>query len=150
MEERTPFGWRYLFRFTLGVLFIWASLAKIADLHSFATQIHNFRMLPLPLENLFALTLPWVELAAGVALVTNLAPRAGTITLGLLLGVFFVAILSAIVRNLDTACGCFGTHDAARTGWLTLLRDLGMLALAIIGYPRERHPAPSPREAEAV
>lgn len=150
IEDVRPFGWRYLFRLALGFLFIWAALAKIADLPAFAAQVHNFRMLPLPLENLFALTLPWVELVAGVVLVTNLAPRAGTIILGALLLVFFIAILAAIIRNLDIGCGCFGTHDAARTGWITLLRDLGMLALAILGYPRSRQTSSASQPAEAV
>ena len=54
-------------------------------------------------------------------------------------------------RDLDVACGCFGTHDAARTGWLTLFRDLGMLALAFLGYPwGGEAPHSVTREAEAV
>jgi uncharacterized membrane protein YphA (DoxX/SURF4 family) len=128
-------GWRYLFRFALGALFLWASLAKIADLSRFAADIHNFRLVPLPFVNLFAMTLPWVELLAGVLLVLNVAPRAGVIILGGLLLVFMVAIVSAMARNLDITCGCFGTQDAAMTGGVTLLRDLGFLALAILGYP---------------
>lgn len=128
-------SWRYLFRFALGALFLWASLAKIADLGRFAADIHNFRLVPIPLENLFAMTLPWVELLAGVLLVLNVAPKAGVIILGGLLLVFMVAIVSAMVRDLDIACGCFGTSDAAETGWITLFRDLGFLALAILGYP---------------
>jgi uncharacterized membrane protein YphA (DoxX/SURF4 family) len=136
--------WRWLFRAVLGVLFIWAALAKIADLPTFAQQIHNFRMLPVPLENLFAVTLPWIELVAGLALVTNLAPRAGTVILGGLLLVFLVAILAAIARDLDISCGCFGTRDAGTTGWKTLGRDLAFLALAVIGYPRPLRAGPRP------
>lgn len=140
--------WRYFFRFALGALFLWASLAKIADVSRFAADIHNFRLVPLPLENLLAMTLPWVELVAGVLLVLNVAPRAATTILGGLLLVFMIAIVSAMARNLDIACGCFGTHDAVKTGWVTLLRDLGFMALAILGYPwgeirRARVPAPA-------
>ena len=131
-----PRDWRYVFRAILGVLFIWAALAKIGDLPAFAGQIHNFRILPVAVENLFAVTLPWIELVAGLALVTNLAPRAGLLVLGGLLLVFFVAILSAMARKLDIACGCFGTQDAGTTGLMTLIRDIGFLALAVIGYPR--------------
>ena len=151
IEASRPFGWRYFFRLALGALFIWAALAKIVDRPAFAQQIHNFRMLPGPLENLFAMTLPWVELLAAVLIVTNLAPRGGTLTLGVLLIAFSIAILAAIARDLDVACGCFGTHDAARTGWLTLFRDLGMLALAFLGYPwGGEAPHSVTREAEAV
>jgi putative oxidoreductase len=130
-----PWGWRYIFRLALGLVFIWASLAKIGDLAGFAAEMHNYHILPLALENLFAMTLPWVELVAGVALVVNLAPRAATLLLGGLLAVFLLAILSAIARDLDIACGCFGTADATRTGWIALLRDVGLLVVALLGYP---------------
>ena len=141
------FDWRYLFRLALGALFIWAALAKIADMSAFAADIHNFRILPVVLENLAAITIPWIELTAGLLLALNVAPRAGLVVLGGLLLVFLVAIASAMARNLDIACGCFGTHDAVRTGWVTLIRDLGMIALAVLGYPPRRprgHHAPVP------
>ncbi len=130
-----PWGWRYIFRLALGLVFVWASLAKIGDVPGFAGEMHNYRILPIGLENVFAMTLPWIELLAGVALVVNIAPRSATIILGALLAVFLLAILSAVIRNLDIACGCFGTSDATRTGWVATFRDLGFLALALLGYP---------------
>jgi len=136
MTASAPLDWRYLFRLALGGLFIWAALNKIADLNAFAGDVHNFRVLPLAIENLFAMTVPWVELVAGVALVANVAVRASIVVLGGLLVVFLAAIVGALVRNLDIACGCFGTHDAETTGWITLGRDLAFLALAFLGYPR--------------
>jgi uncharacterized membrane protein YphA (DoxX/SURF4 family) len=130
--------WRYLFRLALGVVILAAALPKIADPGSFAVDIHNYRLLPAVLENVAALTLPWIELVAGVALVLNLAPKAGTLVAGGLMVVFLIAIGLAVARNLDIECGCFGTYDASRTGWATLLRDAGFLALAVLGWPRRR------------
>ena len=128
--------WRYLLRLALGALFVWAALAKIADVPGFVAEVHNFRIVPVALENIFAMTLPWIELVAGVALIVNIAPRSGLVVLGALLVVFFVAILLAIFRNLDIACGCFGTTDASRTGWITLIRDVVFLGMAFFGWPR--------------
>lgn len=128
--------WRYIFRLALGGVFIAAALPKIADPLGFASDIHNYRMMPLALENLLALTLPWVELLVGLALVLNIAPKGATLLAGILMLVFLVAIGQAVVRNLDIDCGCFGTNDASKTGWMALLRDLGFLALAAIGWPR--------------
>ncbi len=144
MIERPDWGWRYLSRLVLGALFLWASLAKIGNIDGFATDLHHYRLLPLALENLLAVTLPWIEMLAGVALVLNFAPRAGTFILAAMLGVFVLAIASAMLRNLDIACGCFGTADATRTGWTAILRDLAFLALAWLGYPRERETRPLP------
>jgi uncharacterized membrane protein YphA (DoxX/SURF4 family) len=90
------------------------------------------------------MTLPWIEVLAGLALVLNFAPRAGSVILGVMLVVFIGAILSAMARNLDIACGCFGTSDATRTGWIAFLRDAAFLALAWIGYPRGRATSPLP------
>ncbi len=152
MIDRARFNWRYLFRLALGAVFIWASVGKIADLAGFAGEIHNYHILPVPLENLLAMTLPWIELLAGVALVLNVLPRGATLLLGIALGVFILAIGSAIVRDLDIACGCFGTSDATRTGWFALLRDVGFLVLAVLGYPwgESRSPKSVVRPAEAV
>ncbi len=151
MIERPSWGWRYLARFILGGIFVWASLAKIGDLAGFAADLHNYHLLPIAIENVLAMVIPWIELVAGLALILNLAPRGATWVLGFFLAVFLLAILSAIVRHLDIACGCFGTADATRTGWTALLRDVVFLLLAWLGYPRvEGAPASAPRHAEAV
>ena len=138
MIEQPVWGWRYLPRLALGVIFIWASLAKIGNIDGFASDLHHYRLLPLAAQNLFAMTLPWIEFLAGLALVVNVAPRAGSLVLGVMLAVFIAAILSAMARGLDIACGCFGTADATRTGWVAFARDLAFLTLAWLGYPRER------------
>jgi putative oxidoreductase len=144
MIERPVWGWRYLPRLLLGALFLWASLAKIGNIDGFATDLHHYRILPLAFENILAMTLPWIEVLAGLALVLNFAPRAGSVILGVMLVVFIAAILSAMARDLDIACGCFGTSDATRTGWLAFSRDVAFLALAWFGYPRDRATTPLP------
>lgn len=152
MIREALLDWRYYFRAAFGLVFIWAALAKIADLSGFANDVHNFRLLPLALENVFAMTIPWIELVAGVALIMNVAPRSGLLVLGVLLVVFMGAILLAIIRNLDIDCGCFGTSDASKTGWTTLIRDVAFLVLAILGWPRRNavaHESLNPARSEA-
>jgi uncharacterized membrane protein YphA (DoxX/SURF4 family) len=121
-----------------GVLFAWAGLAKIGDLRGFAEQIHNFRMIPIPLENLVAISLPWIELVAAMALVFGVRARAGAGLATGMLAVFTVAVLVALARGLDIECGCFGTHDATRVGWVKVGQNLLMLALAFVGVLRAR------------
>ena len=48
-----------------------------------------------------------------------------------LLVVFLVAILSAQSRGLDITCGCFGKTENATVYSEIILRDLGLLAVAI-------------------
>jgi putative oxidoreductase len=117
----------------LGILFGWAALAKLADLATFALQVHNFRLLPIAAENLVAMLLPWVELVAALALVLGMRPRAGAWVAGVLLAVFTVGVALAMARGLDFECGCFGKASSTRVGWGKLAQNLGMLLLAWIG-----------------
>ena len=125
-------------RVVLGLLFAWAALAKIGDARSFAEQVHNFRLLPLALENLAAMTLPWVELVAALAMVLGVRARAGAVIATAMLAVFTAAVLSALYRGLDIECGCFGTSDLTRVGWAKVGQNLAMLALGALGSLRAR------------
>jgi uncharacterized membrane protein YphA (DoxX/SURF4 family) len=123
---------------TIGILMAWAGLAKIGDLHGFAEQLHNFRMMPIPLENLIAISLPWIELVAALALIFGVRARAGAMLSALLLAGFTTAVFVAMMRGLDIECGCFGTNDATRVGWVKIGQNLAMLALAVVGSVRRR------------
>jgi len=122
----------------IGILMAWAGLAKIGDLRGFAEQLHNFRMMPIPIENLIAISLPWIELVAAMALIFGVRARAGAMLAALLLAAFTAAVFLAMVRGLDIECGCFGTHDATRVGWVKIGQNLLMLALASVGSVRIR------------
>ena len=74
-----------------GLIFLASALAKIADLSAFAGSIHNFRLepiVPMVATNLLAMTVPWVELVAGLALLCGVRPRAGAIVYTVLLSAF--------------------------------------------------------------
>ena len=122
----------------LGLLFLAASLSKIGDAGPFAIQIHHYRLLPFGLENLVAVTLPWIELLAALAILLRLSPRAGSVVVAGLMGLFVIVVAAAVVRGLDIECGCFGTADAGRVGVAKLLENLGLLALAGIASVRPR------------
>lgn len=122
----------------IGLLFAAAALAKLGDLHAFAEQVHNFRVLPFGLENLAAMLLPWIELVAALSLVFGVRARCGGLVAAVLMAVFTVAVLSAMARGLDIECGCFGTGDATRVGLFKLLENGAMLALAVAASLRPR------------
>jgi uncharacterized membrane protein YphA (DoxX/SURF4 family) len=120
----------------IGILFAWAALAKLGQLEAFATQVHNFRLVPVALENLVALTLPWIELLAALALILNVRARSGAVVVTALLTVFTVGVLQAMIRGLDFECGCFGTSDGTRVGMFKTLQNLGMLVVAAVAARR--------------
>ena len=122
----------------IGAVFVYAALPKIGDVGSFAKQVHNYRLVPIALENVFAMTLPWIELLAGVALIVGIGVRSGAVLSAGLMVVFIVAIGQAVARGLDIDCGCFGTSDAAQVGVRRIVEDFVFLALAIVGSLRAR------------
>ena len=97
-------------RIILGAVFIIASYHKILDPASFSNNIHNFHITPSAVENLAALSIPWLELILGVFLIFGVFLE-GSISLTIGLYIFFIFILSqAVFRGIDVHCGCFKTE----------------------------------------
>jgi uncharacterized membrane protein YphA (DoxX/SURF4 family) len=120
----------------LGAIFVIAALPKITDPPSFAHMIYNYRLLPSSLINLSALTMPWVELLAGVALILGVWRAAARTITGLLLATFIIAISINLTRDNAIDCGCFNVADRGKTHEqrifdmkVDVLRDLGMLLM---------------------
>jgi uncharacterized membrane protein YphA (DoxX/SURF4 family) len=121
-----------------GLIFAAAALSKLGDLATFAGQIHNYRIVPIWTENLLAMSVPWIELVAALALILGVRPRAGAVVAAALLLVFTVAVGAAWARGLDFECGCFGKASAARIGLRKLVENVAMLALAAVASFRPR------------
>lgn len=121
-------------RFYLGYVFIIACIHKIAHPGTFALDIATYDVLPLSLVNLMAITLPWIELAAGVMLVLGFRVRGAALAVTGMMIMFIVAIVLALGKGLDMSCGCFASQAAAEDdpiSWMTVLRDSGWLALGV-------------------
>jgi len=116
-------------RVGLGLLFVLASLDKIAHPALFAQAVAHYRLLPAGLVNPVAILLPWTEAVAGLALVCGAFARGAALVLAGLMTVFFAALAASLVRGLDVACGCFTVDVLAVPDmrWY-LLRD-GVLLL---------------------
>lgn len=120
----------------VGALFAVASLSKIGDLRAFALQVHNFRLAPIWSENLIAMTLPWIELTAALALLLGFRARGAAWIVATLLAGFTLGVAAAMARGLDFECGCFGTADHTRVGAVKLVENLLMLTVAALAVRR--------------
>jgi uncharacterized membrane protein YphA (DoxX/SURF4 family) len=124
-----------------GVIFIASALPKIADLAAFAGSVHNFHLepvVPIAATNLLAITIPWVELLAGLALVTGVRPRAGAVVYTVMLAGFTLGVIAAMARGLSFDCGCFGKSGAATIGIQKLAENIAMLAIGVVGAIERR------------
>jgi putative oxidoreductase len=104
--------------------------STVPDLAAFAKDVTNYRVPPRELNNLVAITLPWIELLAGGMLVAGVWKRASAATITLLLVVFLLAIAQALARGLNINCGCFGSVEARKVGLLALVQETALLAMA--------------------
>lgn len=120
-------------RFGLAALFVYSAWGKISDPGLFAEMVVRYEILPSFTVGLFSLTLPMVELVAGLMFIVPMWVReAAFITVGLLV-MFMMALVLAVVRGLDIDCGCFGVSaGGGRTELLLAIgRDIVLLVPAV-------------------
>jgi len=129
-------------RLVLGAIFVYASLDKIASPAAFAKAVYQWQVGGPVLSNLVAVTLPWLELAAGLLLVLGVWRREAALVVACLLVVFLLAAGSVLARGIDVEnCGCVSLAKQAAdapwppkwmrgVGWYLVTRNLVLLAAA--------------------
>jgi uncharacterized membrane protein YphA (DoxX/SURF4 family) len=117
-------------RIALGLVFFLYGLDKILEPDDFARAIANYKLLPDPLVNLLAVTLPWVECICGLLLLSGQWTRSAALVSAFLLAVFIVAVSITMVRGLDINCGCLNASAGRKVGFKLLGEDLLLLCAA--------------------
>ena len=120
-----------ILRIALGAIFVYAAWVKIKlPWQLFAMSIDSYQLLPPWAVEFLARTLPWFELALGVALILGLWLRISAGITSALLAVFFTLIVRAAIKGQEISCGCFGPGETI--SWKTMLRDGSMLTGSIV------------------
>lgn len=144
-------------RLLLGGFFVYASLDKIWSPAAFAKIVYQWQVVgPVP-SNLVAVTLPWVELTAGLLLLAGVWRREAALVVALMLVVFLAAAGSVMARGIDVEnCGCVSVAKAEPAsswppawtegvGWFLVTRNLALLAVALgLAFAAKPEPAPPP------
>ena len=105
--------------------------ASVPDPSAFVKDVANYQMLPHALTHLVAITLPWIEVVAGVLLLLGVWVRPSALIIGGLIVVFLIGITQALARGLDIHCGCFGTAGGRKVGVTALAEDVSFLAATV-------------------
>lgn len=99
------------------------------DPATLAGTIKAFRILHSDLIPYAAFVIPWTEVVCAVALLLGLGTRgAARVIMGLLV-IFCLAMASVIVRDIEVDCTCFGKFLGGNVGWLSILRNVVLLAI---------------------
>lgn len=119
-----------LFRLILGGVFIWAGALKIVDPLGFAQSIKNYQVVSQSLAFLAAIWLPWVEVLSGAFLILGFFKRSAALLISLMLIGFIGLVALALLRGIDTSCGCFGSFSR-RADLSLILGDAVLLYFAL-------------------
>ena len=129
----------YMFRFIIGCVFIYASIDKINDPRAFSDLIDNFHVSPILFSNLIALILPWIELLCGICLITGIMLNSSIIIIMILLIWFIFILCQAIIRGIDTHCGCFKVDSFTQVNYkfesiMRVIEDIILLLISFVVY----------------
>ena len=113
-EKRFHPKLQLLVRIVLGGILVYASWHKIADPPDFAKIIYNYRLLPPASIHMLAVFVPWIELVAGLALISGIGLRGGALMAAIFFSFFILALSYNLARECPTICGCFDTHASGR------------------------------------
>ena len=121
-----------VFRWILGLIFIYASIHKIADPIAFSETIYNYRIMPDMFVDFLAIWLPWLELFAGLSLIIGICIKGGALIISILSIAFTIAVGTALFRGLDISCGCFYAYDTEEIiEWTYMAQDLCLLIMGL-------------------
>ena len=128
-----------LARIALGGVFLVAGILKILDPGSLLAATETYQIIPYRWSYWLALYLPWVEVLAGLGILSQKAYPGSLFLITALLAVFLIALTQAWVRGLNIICGCFSNATAESTGRYVfyVTRDLSLLGVA--GFLWWRH-----------
>lgn len=122
----------FLGRLLASGVFAFAALSKLPDPTATHLAVYQYRILSWETSELFALLLPWLELVAAAGL---WIPRValGACTLNAALNLLFLgAIGSALFRDLDISCGCFGASNQLGGLLPRLFEDVLLLSVNLM------------------
>ena len=124
----------------VGGIFIYAAWSKILDPGEFSGLIGAYKLFPRWSLNLIAITLPWVEMVAGVMMVTGIFRRPASLAVLALCVGFLFSLGWAMHHGYDISCGCFGGETEHKVGWSDIIRDLLLIAgcLFCLFAPKKR------------
>jgi uncharacterized membrane protein YphA (DoxX/SURF4 family) len=123
----------WFLQLALGSVFIYSGVLKLWKLGpiSFTDDIRSFHLLQDPWVAWLAMSLPWLEVFSGLAVIFGPARRGGVLIIVVSLVAFLAAIVQAMVRGIDIICGCFGHEAHSSDAWELIIRDIVLLGVGI-------------------
>ena len=124
-------------RLILAAVFVYAGVAKLLDVSTFAAQLHRFGLANPMFATVFAHYLPFLEIACGAALLVGRFTL-GALTIYLSLLVVFDVVLAYAWWSGNLAdCGCFGAVFGPTSIQTAFVRNLGLFAAVTVVFAND-------------
>lgn len=125
-------------RTIVGGVLVVAGVSKLIVRGSLLEVVDAYEVLPRRVVRPVALSLPWVEVATGIAILLRLAwPAAAAVGVGLFTAFSYGIGVNLIRGRRDIECGCFGSragdHLTAWQFWRAFLLALAALSMVVTG-----------------
>jgi uncharacterized membrane protein YphA (DoxX/SURF4 family) len=121
----------WVIRICVSLFFLSSALGKIRNIQTFIQGVINYQILPKRIATIFGWTLPWIEMAVGLALVFGVAlPVAGFVGSVLIIS-FIIAVVINLTRGRLIQCNCFGFAGTRTISWGTVARNVLLLGLTV-------------------
>ena len=117
---------------TVGLVFLWSGVAKLAASGDFKTTLWQIPHLPAGLVPAIHWLLPPVEIGIAVGLVWGLT--AAKLAATGLLTTFCLLAFVVMQARLKVHCSCFGSGNRVFSGW-TIAQNLFLIGLVGLGTP---------------
>ncbi|GIJ28690.1 methylamine utilization protein MauE [Micromonospora qiuiae] len=122
-------------RCTLALIFLYSASTKLrgpSAFVAFTASLRRLRLLPERLVAPAAVVVVAAELLVPALLASRMTALPGFLAGAALLTAFTAGIILVLQRGTTASCRCFGASDAP-LGWQHVVRNCGLLALAVLG-----------------
>jgi hypothetical protein len=120
-------------RLVLAAIIGVAGLAKLRDRAGTREGLQDFGVRA-GLAGPGAVLLPIIEILVAAALLLPATAAAGAVSAVLLLATFSLAVAVNLGRGRAPRCRCFGNLGSAPTSWITVWRNVALMALGILSW----------------
>ena len=117
-------------RYFMAGFFLVFSFFKLLDIRAFADAYTGYDLLAKRWRG-WALLYPFVELGLGVAYLTNFSPIATYWVTIIVMGFSAIGVVQAVLAKRSIQCACLGTVFKLPMTTVTIVEDLGMVAMAV-------------------
>jgi hypothetical protein len=116
-------------RYFMAGFFLVFSFFKLLDIQAFASAYARYDLLAMRWQS-WGLIYPFLELALGVAYLTNFNPLLTYwLTIGIM-GFSAIGVIQAVASRTQIQCACLGTVFKLPMSTVTIIEDVGMVLMA--------------------